>query len=147
VKKRTCKRTSNSRDTNSVICSSGVNNITQLIGNFHNSVSTGPLYVCTCCEQLWYKHSVCPADRIRLVNPDIAKYLQSVRSVDNVEWLCNTCNNHLRKGKVPPCAIANGMQFPERPSFFDLNELECRLIAPRLAFQKKFQAHRGGQHK
>ena len=147
MKKRTCKRTSNSRDTNSVICSSGVNNITQLIGNFHNSVSTGPLYVCTCCEQLWYKHSVCPADRIRLVNPDIAKYLQSVRSVDNVEWLCNTCNNHLRKGKVPPCAIANGMQFPERPSFFDLNELECRLIAPRLAFQKKFQAHRGGQLK
>ena len=39
------------------------------------------------------------------------------------------------------------MQFPRRPSFFDLNELECRLIAPRLAFQKIFQAPRGGQLK
>ena len=39
------------------------------------------------------------------------------------------------------------MQFPEKHNFFDLNELECRLIAPRLAFQKKFQAPRGGQLK
>jgi hypothetical protein len=44
--------------------------MTQLIRDFHNSISSGPLYVCTCCDQLSYKHSVCPADRIRLVNPD-----------------------------------------------------------------------------
>ena len=31
--------------------------------------------------------------------------------------------------KVPPCAIANGMKFPEKPNFFDLNELECRLLS------------------
>ena len=49
-----------------------VENIEQLIRNFDNSVCTGPLYICTCCDQLWYKHSVCPADRMRLVNPDIA---------------------------------------------------------------------------
>jgi hypothetical protein len=121
--------------------------ITQLISDFNSSISSGPLFVCTCCDQLWYKHSVCPADRIRLVNPDIVKYLQNIKSVDNVEWLCNTCSNHLRKSKVPPCAIANGMKFPEKPAFFDLNELECRLIAPRLAFQKIFQAPRGGQLK
>ena len=118
-----------------------------LVTKFHNSVSAGPLYICTCCDQLWYKHSVLPADRLRLVNPEITKYLQSVRSVDNIEWICQTCNNHLKKGRVPPCAIANGMQFPRKPSFFDLNELECRLIAPRLAFQKIFQAPRGGQLK
>ena len=118
-----------------------------LVTKFHNSVSAGPLYICTCCDQLWYNHSVLPADRLRLVNPEITKYLQSVRSVDNIEWICQTCNNHLKKGRVPPCAIANGMQFPEKPSFFDLNELECRLIAPRLAFQKIFQPPRGGQLK
>ena len=118
-----------------------------LVRKFHNSVSAGPLYICTCCDQLWYKHSVSPADRLRLINPDITKYLQSVRSVDDIEWICQTCNNHLKKGRVPPCAIANGMQFPGKPSFFDLNELECRLIAPRLAFQKIFQAPRGGQLK
>ena len=98
-----------------------------LVRKFHNSVSAGPLYICTCCDQLWYKHSVLPAERLKLINPDITKYLQSIRSVDDTEWICQTCNNHLKKGKVPPCAIANGMQFPEKPTFFDLNELECRL--------------------
>ena len=39
------------------------------------------------------------------------------------------------------------MKFPKKPNFFDLNELECRLIAPQLAFQKIFQAPRGGQLK
>jgi hypothetical protein len=39
------------------------------------------------------------------------------------------------------------MKFPTKPDFFDLNELECRLIAPRLAFQKIMQAPRGRQLK
>ena len=54
---------------------------------------------------------------------------------------------HSESGKVPPLAVANGMKFPEKPTFFDLNELECRLIAPRLAFQKIMQAPRGKQLK
>lgn len=51
------------------------------------------------------------------------------------------------KNKIPPCAIVNGMVFPEKPTFFDLNELECRLLAPRIAFQKLMQAPRGKQLK
>nr|XP_058946351.1 uncharacterized protein LOC131774356 [Pocillopora verrucosa] len=39
------------------------------------------------------------------------------------------------------------MSFPIKPEFFDLNELECRLVAPRLAFQKLMQAPRGRQFK
>ncbi len=27
-----------------------------LITKFHNIVSQGPLYICTCCDQLWYKN-------------------------------------------------------------------------------------------
>jgi len=49
--------------------------------------------------------------------------------------------------KVPPVALVNGMQFPVKPDFFDLNELECRLLAPRLAFEKLMQAPRGRQFK
>ena len=37
------------------------------------------------------------------------------------------------------------MQFATKPEFFDLNELECRLLAPRLAFEKVIQAPRGRQ--
>ena len=39
------------------------------------------------------------------------------------------------------------MVFPAKPHFFDLNELECRLLAPRIAFQKLMQAPRGRQVK
>ena len=39
------------------------------------------------------------------------------------------------------------MQFPAKTTFFYLNELECRLLAPRLAFQKLMQAPRGKQFK
>ena len=120
--------------------------VSQLISKFHKSVSTGPLYICSCCEQLWYKHSVSPADRLRFANENSVKYLQSITSVDN-EWLCSTCNSYLKKDKIPPCAIANGLKFLEKPDFFDLNELECRLVAPWLAFQKIVQAPRGGQLK
>lgn len=39
------------------------------------------------------------------------------------------------------------MVFPQKPAFFDLNELERRLLAPRIAFQKLMQAPWGRQFK
>ena len=89
-----------------------------VIRNFHESVSTGPLYICTCCDQLWYRHSVFPANQLTLKNPNMVKYLQDIVSVDNITWVFQTCGKHLNKGKVPPCAIANAMQFPAKPNFF-----------------------------
>ena len=87
------------------------------------------------------------ANKLRQSIPDIVKYLYNKKSVDDKEWVCRTCHNHLIKNRVPSCAIANGMVFPEKPDFFDLNELECRLLAPRIAFQKLMQAPRGRQLK
>ena len=103
--------------------------------------------MCSCCNQLWYKHSVTTAEKLRLSNPNVVKYLLSKTSVDDIEWVCQTCHKHLRKNKIPPCAAKNGMSFPVKPNIFDLNELECRLLAPRLAFQKLMQAPRGNQFK
>ena len=122
--------------------------IAVLVTKFHKDVSEGPLFICTCCSQLWYKHSVCPAERTRVSNPNMLKHLLVLTiSVDKKEWICRSCNEYLKKNKVPPCAITNGMKFPEKPNFFYLNELECRLLAPRLAFQKIMQAPRGKQLK
>ena len=85
------------------------------------------------------------AAKLRERNPNIVKYLLNKTSVDNIEWVCRSCTTYLSKNKVPPCAIVNGMQFPRKPAFFYLDELECRLLAARLAFQKLMQAPRGGQ--
>ena len=121
--------------------------ISKLIEKFHSDVAVGPLYICSCCDQLWYKHSVSQAGRFRQQYPNMVIHLQHIFSVDNTEWLCHSCNRHLKKGKVPPCAISNGQKFHDKPEFWDLNELECRLVAPRLAFQKIMQAPRGKQFK
>ena len=118
-----------------------------LIAKFHAVASQGLLYICTCCDQLWYKHSVIPATALKQNNPSVQKKLLNKTSVNNIEWLCKTCNKHLKNNKVPPCAAINGMKFPVKPSFFYLNELECRLLAPRIAFQRLMQAPRGKQLK
>ena len=127
------------------VCNSST--VADEIRKFHTAVSIGPLYICSCCDQLWYKHSVTAANKLRMSNPDIVKYLLSKTSVDDVEWICQSCLSYLKKDKIPPYAAKNGMSFPLKPDFFDLNELECRLLAPRLAFQKLMQAPRGNQLK
>ena len=38
-----------------------------LIAKFHDVASQGPLYICTCCDQLWYKHSAIPATALRII--------------------------------------------------------------------------------
>ena len=96
---------------------------------------------------MWYRHSVVFALQVRENNPGIDKYLTKKTSVQDIEWLCKMCERYLKKSKVPPCAVKNGMTFPPKPPFWDLNELECRLLAPRLAFQKIMQAPRGKQFK
>lgn len=67
-------------------------NVDYFISLFHELVSNGPVYVCSCCDQLWYKHSVSLADKIRKEYPSSAeKYLSNRKSVKNMEWLCRTC--------------------------------------------------------
>ena len=119
----------------------------KLISSFDKSISMGPLYICTCCDQLWYRHSVHYANKMRQNNPSATKFLCNKVSVDDIEWLCKTCYKYLGKNKIPPCAIINGMKFTEKPAFFDLNELECRLLVPRIAFQNLMQAPRDKQLK
>ena len=55
--------------------------------------------------------------------------------------------NAFKKNKVPPFAAVNKKQFQTKPPFLDLNELEWRLLAPRLAFVKLMQAPRENQLK
>ena len=88
------------------------------ISKFHEIVSQGPLYICSCCDQLWYKHSVSSANTLKKLNPAAGeKYLINKVSVKHKELLCRTCYKYLIKNKVPPTAILNGMQFPKNQIF------------------------------
>ena len=62
-------------------------------------------------------------------------YLLNNISVDNIEWICRTYEKYLKKNKIRPCSVKNGMVFPEIRDHLDLNELKWRPFAPRIAFQ------------
>ena len=89
------------------------NHIEASILKFHKMIAQGPLYICTCCDQLWYKHGVVNANKLRESNLNICEYLCNKTSVDNIEWVCKTCQKHLVKNKIPSCAVVNGMVFPQ----------------------------------
>ncbi len=87
---------------------------------FDKDISVGPEYICTCCEQLWYKSS------LTICNPDLYKsctreilnlHLTGLKSIDNTEWICSTCHSNLKAAKLPTCAKANKMTFLEKPGF------------------------------
>ena len=69
-----------------VIC-----NMNTLIQSFYNSTECGPEYICTCCDQLWYRSSV------QLYNSSKYKLCgqNMIKSVDNNEWICNSCHSNL----------------------------------------------------
>lgn len=121
--------------------------ISDEITKFHVAVSRGPFYICSCCDQLWYRRSVTTAEKLRLSNPIAGQYLLNKRSIDNPEWICSCCYEHLKKVKYHHVQLKMECCFQWNQNFFDLNELECRLLAPRLAFQKILQAPRGNQLK
>ena len=123
--------------------------ITQLTETFHGNISVGPEYICTCCDQLWYRSSVtkCNASLYRSCSNEILHLcITGVKNIDNTEWICGTCHSNLKTGKLPSCAKANKMAFPEKPDVLkDLTPLEERLIAPRIPFMQVRELPSGGQ--
>ena len=108
-----------------------------LIESFHNSIECGPEYVCTCCDQLWYRSSVrlCNSGTYHLCNQNMLKLcITNVKSVNDREWIYGTCHSNLKAGKLPVCSKANNMSFPEKPDVLNLTSLEERMISPRIPF-------------
>ena len=138
---KTSEETSN--DTRSPIT------IPKAIELFHKNISVGPEYICTCCNQLWYRSSVtqCNASLYQSCSRKILDLcLTGLKSIDKIEWICATCHSNLKAGKLPTCAKANKMTFPEKPDVLkDLTPLEERLISPRIPFMQVRELPSGGQ--
>ena len=48
-----------------------------MISLFHKNIKCGPEYICTCCDQLWYKSSVvkCDANKYKACSQDVVNSL------------------------------------------------------------------------
>ena len=119
--------------------------IKESIKQFHSSIAVGPLFLCTCCHQTWFRKGVCMLKNINL--PTSSRlYCTKLTSVNDEEWICHTCMGEIRDGKVPKLTVANGIKWPDKPSELDLHQLEERLISLRIPFIQIRELPRGGQY-
>ena len=119
--------------------------IKECIKQFHSSIAVGPLFVCTCCHQTWFRKGVCMLKNINL--PTSSRlYCTKFTSVNDEEWICHTCVGAIRDGKVPKLSVANGMKWPDKPPELYLHQLEERLISLRIPFMRIRELPRGGQY-
>ena len=119
-----------------------------VIQSFHDNINCGPEYICTCCDQLWYRSSVtkCDANKCTKCTKNLLDAcITSKTSVDKTEWVCSTCHSNLSDGKLPVCSKANKMGFPVKPECLNVTPLEERLISPRIPFMQICELPRGGQ--
>ena len=121
----------------------------QFLHIFNASIAEGPLYVCTCCQQIWFKHSVLSIEEICLKTNDERRMFETCRtryaSKDNKEWICKTCRNAVKDGKIPKLSVQNKMGFPPIPPDLKLYLMEERLLAVRIVFMMLRDHPIGGQ--
>ena len=100
--------------------------VVECLKQFEGNIAVGPLFVCTCCHQTWFRKSVS-----LLKNTNIRRcslnYCTKLKSVNCEEWICYTCLSELKDGKVPKLLVANGMKWSVKPPELDLHQLEERL--------------------
>ena len=120
--------------------------IEESIKRFHLDISIGPLYVCSCCHQTWFRKSVSMLKNTHISAESRRLYCTDFTSVGNEEWICHTCLSALRESKPPKLSVANGMKWPDKPPELNLHQLEERLIALRIPFMQIRELPRGGQY-
>ena len=120
--------------------------IEESIKRFHSDIAIGPLYVCSCCHQTWFRKSVSMLKNTHISAESKRLHCTDFTSVGNEEWICHTCLSALRDGKPPKLSVANGMKWPDKPPELNLHQLEERLIALRIPFMQIRELPRGGQY-
>ncbi len=136
--------------------------ITYLLQQANLAMQEFPALACTVCHRARFKEQVKQCHRSKY--PNTAR-VQNAMTGDYVhrcndgcsdksiyhklkqkEWVCFTCDRHLKKGDVPPQAIVNGLRLEPIPEELKtLNPLERHLISIIQPFQKIVPLPKGGQ--
>jgi len=137
--------------------------VLKAIRTLKKSVTDVPVYVCTVCARMLYRSQVklCKHSKYSTEGTmsDIASECITGKFVhqcdDNIckvnchkskEWICYACDRHLKVGKMPPQALANGLALPDIPPVLKkLNNMERQLVALRIPSMKVISLPKGGQ--
>ena len=119
---------------------------------FKEAVKYGPIFTCTVCDQDMFINNVSILTEALEKNLHsksselcsrvlIGMHPISIRLDESPKfYICSTCKNDLKNGKLPAMARANTLQVvPLDDKDLRLSELESNLIARTLLFQKIYQ--------
>ena len=120
-------------------------NIENSIKIFHTLTTEGPIYVCSICQQINFLHNLSQITKLKKISKLLEECNTHYKSIDNIEYICNTCKKYIYKNKVPKLSIKNGCGFNKKPDILDLFCLEERFISPIMAFMLIHQLFPGGQ--
>ena len=114
---------------------------------FNKLTSQGPIFVCSLCQQTTFSDKVTKINKLHQTkNSHLLHECRTYyKSINNEEYICNTCRQYIYKGKIPRLSIKNGCNFPDKPQELDLFNLEERFISPVMAFMLIHQLLPGGQ--
>ena len=67
--------------------------MSKLIHSFHDNIKCGPGYVCTCCDQLWYR--TCEANKYPKSSETLLEAcITTTANIDNTKWICSICQSN-----------------------------------------------------
>ena len=102
----------------------------------------GPEYECTICFKLEFKRTVIRLDPSRYDNKVFEKCYQ-----DKTEFVCKSCDNYMKKGKIPPQSQVNNMYLcPKIEELECLGYLECMLISQIIPFMSIIAKQKSSQN-
>ena len=86
---------------------------------FNKLTTNGPIYVCSICQQINFLHNVSKIQNLKKHknNTLLEKCNTHYKSINNIEYICNTCKKYIYKGKVPKLSIENGCGFHNKPRY------------------------------
>ena len=131
-----------------------IDTATDRLASFKSSTLHNAIFICTCCHQRMFKSNV------RLYTKELAGEINAKKpghtekcidelittQIDGRDncYICLTCTAHMKKRKIPPMSILNGLKLTKtykmlKDQNLDLTELEGALIAKNIIFQKIYQ--------
>ena len=121
----------------------------ELLNIFNTRTSEGPVYVSTCCQQLWFKHSVFNVDEIyfKTENEKASFITCRTKFVSKMvkSGYAKLAEIQSRMEKFPNCQSRIKWVFPPLPPELQLYSIEERLIVLRIVFMLLRDHPVGGQ--
>ncbi|XP_050499980.1 uncharacterized protein LOC126880256 [Diabrotica virgifera virgifera] len=100
---------------------------------FIESLKNMPCFNCTCCENLFFEHTVLKFDENKVFC--VPNYENVIINDITTPYMCRTCYKYVLKGQVPKLSTANGLKFVDIPtSLKTLSSLEERIVSPIVCF-------------